>query len=148
MRPPRLGGNKKLGVFATRSPFRPNQICHSVVKLDRIENGVIHFSNHDILDQTPVLDIKPYIPEWDIFEDANSGWIKEDIPRLKVNFNLVEPLDKELKLLIQEVLCLAPQPRYQLSEDKDYAFKLKRHEIKVTYTPNQGFEVRKIIPLV
>ena len=147
VRPPRLGGNKRVGVFATRSPFRPNPICHSVVKLEKIEDGNIYFSNHDILDQTPVIDIKPYIPEWDVFNNANSGWVKKDIEELPVEFQFDKPLDNDLKSLIQELLKLGPQPRYKLNEKNSYGFKLSGHEIKATYTPNMGFIVTDIIPL-
>jgi tRNA-Thr(GGU) m(6)t(6)A37 methyltransferase TsaA len=74
VRPPRLGGNKKLGVFATRSPFRPNSIGLSLVKLERIEGTNLIVSGGDFLDQTPVIDIKPYLKEIESIPEATSGW--------------------------------------------------------------------------
>lgn len=148
VRPPRLGGNKRMGVFATRSPFRPNPICHSVVELEKIEKGVIYFRNHDILDETPVYDIKPYIPEWDIFPEANSGWVGNKITKTNVHFELDSIIDEELKLMLTELLCLYPQPSYQVEKIRDYAFKISNHEIKVTYDPDLGFIVRKTISLL
>ena len=148
VRPPRLGGNKKLGVFATRSPFRPNQICHSVVKLEEIADGKIFFSNHDILTGTEVFDIKPYIPEWDIVREANSGWLTPDENlACKVEFNESISIDKRLKSLIHELLRLTPQPRYKIDQKNDYAFKLKSHEIKASYDPNTGFFIDQVISL-
>ena len=65
------------GLFATRAPRRPNPIGMSVVQLDRIENGVLHVQNVDILDGTPLLDIKPYVPEFDSREDIRTGWLEQ-----------------------------------------------------------------------
>ena len=129
VRPPRLGGNKRIGVFATRSPFRPNPICHSVVELEKIENGRVYFKNHDILDQTPVFDLKPYIPEWDIFSNANSGWIEDKTAKINVHFELDSAIDEEIKVMLTELLCLSPQPSYQIEEIRDYAFKVNNHEM-------------------
>ena len=92
VRPPRLGGNRKTGVFATRSPFRPNPIGLSAVKLETVEQTgqgpVLHLSGVDILDATPVLDIKPYLPWADAIPDADGGFagIRPD-PRLQVVFS-------------------------------------------------------------
>ena len=91
VRPPRLGGAERVGVFATRSPFRPNPIGLTCVKLDRVEltveGPVIHVLGADLRDGTPILDIKPYIPFADCHEDATGGWI-EDAPwhELEVDF--------------------------------------------------------------
>ena len=70
--------NKPHGIFATRSPGRPNSIGISVVILDRIENNKLHVKNIDILDGSPVLDIKPYIPQFDVFENVESGWFPKN----------------------------------------------------------------------
>lgn len=91
IRPPRLGGKKKVGVLASRSPHRPNPIGLSAVKLDRIDfdgpKGVrIHVSGVDLLDGTPVLDIKPYIPFADSIPDAHAGWAAEPIAKFPVTF--------------------------------------------------------------
>ena len=93
VRPPRLGGNKRIGVFATRSPFRPNSMGLSCVKLDKIEftdefGPVLHVSGADLLDNTPIFDIKPYIPYADSKPDAVDGFLSSS-PReyLEVVFN-------------------------------------------------------------
>lgn len=65
------------GLFATRAPRRPNPIGLSVVRLDRIENGILHIQNADILDGTPLLDIKPYVPEFDSYGEIRTGWLEE-----------------------------------------------------------------------
>ena len=74
VRPPRLGGNRRLGVFASRSPFRPNPIGLSAVRLLRREGCVLHVADVDMLDDTPLLDIKPYVPEFDAHPSAKAGW--------------------------------------------------------------------------
>ena len=78
----RLGGNRRLGVFASRSPFRPNPIGMSVVRLEKVENNVVHIRDLDILDGTPLLDIKPYIPEFDLKEVDGKGWLENNIGKL------------------------------------------------------------------
>lgn len=69
--------NQPRGLFATRAPRRPNQVGLSVVQLDSIENGVLHIQNVDILDGTPLLDIKPYVPEFDSAADIRTGWLEQ-----------------------------------------------------------------------
>jgi tRNA-Thr(GGU) m(6)t(6)A37 methyltransferase TsaA len=126
IRPPRLGGNKKVGVLSSRSPHRPNPIGMSVVKLDRIEldhpDGVrLHVSGLDILDGSPVLDIKPYLPYADSIPNANSGWANDPIPKTEVRFteealNDIERRQTEqlnLKPMIIEMLELDPRPAFQ-----------------------------------
>ena len=123
VRPPRLGGNKRMGVFATRSPFRPNPIGLTSVKLLRVEetadNGlVLIVSGADLLDGTPIYDIKPYIPMADCIENAKGGYTEETAGhRLKVIF------PEELKSLLPEekqqaaIQCLADDPRPSYQED-------------------------------
>jgi len=118
--PPR--SEKKRGVFATRSPHRPNPIGLSVVRLDRIENCTIHISDLDILDSTPVLDIKPYLPYADAFVDASSGWLDARDPQPSWNVHIAplvseqlqwlarEGLDFDLGARITEALALGPKP--------------------------------------
>lgn len=122
---PRVEAGRRMGVFATRSPHRPNPIGMSAVKLDRIDlqaaSGIeIHLSGLDILDGTPVIDIKPYIPYADRIEEANSGWIKSDIRRFPVEFSaeslatLAGISDQEnLQGLITQMLELDPRPTSQ-----------------------------------
>ncbi|MBC7537884.1 MAG: tRNA (N6-threonylcarbamoyladenosine(37)-N6)-methyltransferase TrmO [Bacteriovorax sp.] len=123
VRPPRLGGNKKLGVFATRSPNRPNNIGLSLVKLLRIEGTDLIISGGDFLDQTPVFDIKPYLKEIESYPDARSGWTDDlVIKKLKVVFHCECVL--ELKVKITEVLSLDPRPRYHEDGYKQYGSRL------------------------
>ncbi len=142
VRPPRLGGNKRLGVFATRSPFRPNPIGMSAVKLEKVEikKGKIflHISGADLLDSTPILDIKPYIRESDIIKNAQDGWLKDKKhPRLSVSFSAKLKAffqnNMELKKLISEVIKQDPRPRYQENESEEsYAFRLEDYDVHFT----------------
>ena len=127
IRPPRLGGAKRMGSLASRSPHRPNPIGLSAVKLDRIEldapGGVeLYVSGVDVLDETPILDIKPYLPYADSIPGARSGGADEPIHRNEVVFSehALESLKKytteqfsELKPLITEMLALDPRPSFQ-----------------------------------
>ena len=127
IRPPRLGGTKKVGVLASRSPHRPNPIGLSAVKLEKIDfdapNGVaIHVSGVDVLDGTPVLDIKPYIAYADALSGTSSGWADAPILRTEVEFtlqaeNAIRSRDPDasrgLRLLIIEMLSLDPRPAFQ-----------------------------------
>ncbi len=131
VRPPRMGGNKKTGVFATRSPFRPNPIGLSAVKLERVEHTdsgpVLHLSGVDILDATPVLDIKPYIPWADAIFHANGGFAgTRPDPRLQVVFSLKAQRQCEkradripdLATLITQILKNDPRPGYHAGSTK------------------------------
>jgi tRNA-Thr(GGU) m(6)t(6)A37 methyltransferase TsaA len=123
---PRIEAGAKMGVFATRSPHRPNAIGMSAVRLDRIdlkaEGGIeIHISGVDILSGTPVLDIKPYVPFADRIETANSGWVHTDIRRYDVAFSS-EASEKlisfsrrhpRLRQLVEEMLAFDPRPTSQ-----------------------------------
>ena len=123
VRPPRLGGNKKLGVFATRSPNRPNNIGLSLVKLLRIEGSNLIISGGDFLDQTPVYDIKPYLKEIESHPEARSGWTDElSNTKLKVVFQC--ECHEDLKEKIIEVLSLDPRPRYHEDGYKQYGSRL------------------------
>ena len=131
VRPPRLGGNKKKGVFASRSPFRPNLIGMSILELDSIEekNGKVylHVNSPDMMDGTPILDIKPYIPDNDIKKNARHGWL-DNAPtdsKFPVTFSqrALDFLKKEkremLKDQIEAILCLDPRPPYYRMNPKD-----------------------------
>lgn len=125
VRPPRLGGNQKLGVFASRSPFRPNSMGLSVVKLEAVHaddpNGPwIEISGADLVDGTPILDIKPYIPYADSLPEAHSEWAATAPIQRPVSFSPEalaataqhrEP--ERLKAVIEEVLAQDPRPAYQ-----------------------------------
>jgi tRNA-Thr(GGU) m(6)t(6)A37 methyltransferase TsaA len=125
--PPRVDAPRKVGVFASRSPHRPNPIGMSAVKLEKIDydapGGIeIHLSGVDILDGTPVLDIKPYLPFADSIPTASSGWAGGEIPRYPVTFSpeCLQSLDEyskdrhpRLKELITEILEWDPRPTSQ-----------------------------------
>lgn len=144
VRPPRLGGNRQLGVFATRSPFRPNPIGLSSVRIDHIDYNavdapVIHVLGADLMDGTPIYDIKPYIPYTDAHPEARGGFTDtNEWHPLKV----IVP--KELKMLIPEqliqVLAQDPRPQYHNDPDriygmpfngKDVRFKVQGHTLTV-----------------
>ena len=148
-RPPRLGGNERMGLFATRSPYRPNQIGLSVVKLLEIkrENQQYHLliEGPDILDHTPVLDIKPYLPEIEAISDARSPW-KNDETQIEISF--AQEVDDflsskpELKEKIIELLSLDPRPRYQ-TEPQEYGISFENMNIRWSAAGNM-FQVIKI----
>ena len=128
VRPPRLGGNKRLGVFATRSPFRPNPIGLSCVYINKVEiddrrGPVITVSGADLMDGTPILDIKPYIKYCDSKPDARSGFV-EQTEWKKLRVELSEQLQAELTAEQQQaligVLELDPRPRVQDNPEKVY----------------------------
>jgi len=123
VRPPRLGGNKRLGVFATRSPQHPNKMGLSVVKLIKIENGSLLIEGGDFLDGTPVFDIKPYIKEIESIPEATSGWTSEaSNEKLEVVFDC--ECDEDLKQKIVQVLSLDPRPRFHEDGYKQYGSRL------------------------
>lgn len=133
VRPPVLGGNEKVGVFATRSPFRPNNIGLSSVRISRIEwetskGPVVHVKGADLMDDTPIYDIKPYVVYADCHPNAKSGFVDErKWERLEVNIpedvqsRLVKSgLSMEKINILKEVLAQDPRPHYQKNPDKIY----------------------------
>ena len=133
VRPPVLGGNEKVGVFATRSPFRPNNIGLSSVRLSSVEwessrGPVIHVKGADLMDGTPIYDIKPYVVYADCHPDARSGFVDErkwdklrvEIPDTVKTYLLSQGLtDTKLAVLV-EVLAQDPRPHYQKNPNKVY----------------------------
>lgn len=123
VRPPRLGGNVRKGVFATRSPFRPNSLGLSVVKLAGIDGFTITVTGADLMNGTPIYDIKPYLPYADSVPDASNGWsLAEHDGRLTVEFPeellRIIPEDKRQGLL--ETLAQDPRPQYQSAPGRVY----------------------------
>jgi len=156
VRPPRLGGNKKMGVLATRSTFRPNPIGISVVKLDNIEivnqDVILNISGLDLLDQTPIVDIKPYLPYCDSIADAHAGFAQtEPQPELSVIFSRqaqhslqnLENEYPELTLFIQQVLAQDPRPAYKQKafDTKIYGMNLYDLNIQWQMLDSQSIEV-------
>jgi len=122
VRPPRLGGNQAVGVFSTRATHRPNGIGQSVVRLERVEPGRLHLSGIDLLDGTPVLDIKPYVPYADAVADARNEMADAPPPLIPVDWQddaLAAArshglrLDEPLAALIEQCLAQDPRPAYQ-----------------------------------
>ena len=140
VRPPRLGGNQRVGVFASRSPFRPNPIGLSSVRLDRIEytddaGPVLYVRGADLVDGTPILDIKPYLPYGDSHPEAAGGFASEPArPTLTVEIPpaLLERLPPDRQEALREVLALDPRPRYQQDPERVYGFSFAGHEVKFT----------------
>ena len=137
VRPPRLGGNEKMGVFATRSPFRPNPLGLSSVKLESIEKDenaktVLIVSGADLIDKTPIYDIKPYIKFSDNHEDAISGFAddKKDY-RLKVEIptEFLKEFSDEQKQALYQILECDPRPAYH-TDLRQYGFCFCNKEIK------------------
>jgi tRNA-Thr(GGU) m(6)t(6)A37 methyltransferase TsaA len=138
VRPPRLGGNDRVGVFASRSTFRPNGLGLSLVKLDRIEfearDGMqpplIHVSGVDLIDGTPVYDVKPYLAYAESVTDARNGYAEGEIPRLSVAIEPMallefEAMDGRSQQVIREVLSLDARPAASPKEaDKIYGAEL------------------------
>ena len=121
VRPPRLGGNRRLGVFATRAPFRPNALGLSAVRLEAVEpdtprGPVLHVSGADLLDGTPIYDIKPYIPYADAIPEASGGFT-DRVDRLLLAVDcppdLLERVPPEKREALLAVLAQDPRPQYQ-----------------------------------
>lgn len=138
VRPPRLGGNTRLGVFATRSPFRPNPIGLSCVKLDSIElsshdGPLLHVSGADLMDGTPIYDIKPYIPYTDCLPEATSGFTETvDMHRLNVIIpsQLASKTNPRTLNALRGILALDPRPRYQDDPDREYGFDFDGYSVR------------------
>ena len=140
VRPPLLGGNTKMGVFATRSPFRPNGLGLSSVQLERIEwetneGPVIHVLGADLMDGTPIFDIKPYIAYADCHVGARRGFVdRTSITRLEVHipesFQAIFP--PENLQTLYEVLALDPRPHYQDDPHKVYGMPFMGRDVRFT----------------
>lgn len=134
VRPPVLGGNEKVGVFATRSPFRPNPLGLSSVKLESVdyEKVEIHVSGADLMDGTPIYDIKPYIPYADCHEGARGGFTDSNpIKRLKVEIpsSVASLFTPQQLSALRKVLELDPRPHYQNDPDKVYGMPFLGYDI-------------------
>lgn len=132
VRPPRLGGNIRKGVFATRSPFRPNPLGLTVVKLEKIEPGKLTVSGADLMDGTPILDIKPYLPYVDSIPEASNGWALATVEaQLEVRFpeELLTKIPKEKQAGLIEILSQDPRPQYQNSPEKIYTMAFAEFQI-------------------
>ena len=137
VRPPRLGGNKRVGVFATRSPFRPNPLGLSSVKLESIEitkneGTVLIVSGADLLDGTPIYDIKPYIAYSDCHTDAVSGFadpVREYHLNVVFCKDLLSLIDISKQNSLIKILEQDPRPSYQNDPDREYGMRFSDYEI-------------------
>ena len=153
VRPPRLGGNTRVGVFATRSPFRPNPVGLSCVKLEKIDftgNGPeITVSGVDMKDGTEIIDIKPYIPYTDCKPDALGSFAEEEKDyALTVDFpeNLLNIFPNEKREGILAVLADDPRPSYQNDENRIYGVSYAGFNVKFRVSENT-LTVTEVIPL-
>lgn len=150
VRPPRLGGNERRGVFATRSPFRPNSLGLSCVRLlsvdyDCPDAPVLIVSGADILDGTPVYDIKPYIPYADSVPAAKGGFAEEKKnEKLEVDYLCEVP--EALRGNLTELLSQDPRPHYSDDETRIYSFEFARHHIEFRGGAEK-ITVLKVVPL-
>ena len=143
VRPPRLGGNARLGVFATRSPFRPNPIALSCVKLLSVEQSsegpVLVVGGADLMDGTPIYDIKPYIPYADCHPEALGGFttnageylLEVDFPR-----ELLQKLPEDRRTAALQVLSHDPRPSYQNDPERIYGMGFGKHDIRFRVNGN------------
>ncbi len=138
VRPPRLGGNKRMGVFATRSPFRPNPLGLSSVRLLRVDvesdnAPVLYITGADLVDGTPIYDIKPYIPYADSHPDARGGFAQqapEKVLSVVIPDSLRQQLPDTMQATLQETISLDPRPHYQDDPQRIYSMSFDRWEVK------------------
>ena len=139
VRPPRLGGNQRLGVFATRSPFRPNALGLSCVRLLAVEDReglgkVLRVGGADLMDGTPIFDIKPYVPYADCKENATEGFAPDAGESLKVAYapGVASILPEDKLEALTAVLARDPRPRYQHDPERLYAMEFAGFTLRFT----------------
>jgi len=139
VRPPRLGGNTRVGVFASRSPFRPNQLGLSCVKLKKIqstaEGSVLVIEGADLMNGTPIYDIKPYIPYTDCIPEADGGFAEHEKNyslEVEIPPMLLEKIPESKRRPLQELLADDPRPAYQTDSKRVYGFFYADFEIQFT----------------
>mgnify|MGYP001282299302 FL=1 len=140
VRPPRLGGNRRMGVFATRSPFRPNALGLSSVRLDRVEldpalGPVLHVSGADLMDGTPIFDIKPYLPYTDSHPQAAGGFtdgLAHELLTVECSPALLEHIPADSREGLLGVLAGDPRPRYQEDPQRVYGLSFAGRNVKFT----------------
>lgn len=137
VRPPRLGGNERVGVFATRSPYRPNSLALSCVKLLRVEHkegkgDVLIVSGADLMNGTPIYDIKPYLPYADAIEGALGGFARDSGKTLAVvdENSVINKLPESKRAGLLEILARDPRPQYHDDKDRVYGMAFGGYEIK------------------
>lgn len=151
VRPPRLGGNTRIGVFATRSPFRPNHMGLSSVKIIGLEHTeqfgtVIRVAGADLMDGTPILDIKPYIPYCDSHPEAAGGFTDnagDFILKVEISPDLLAKFPEKKRSALIDLLSHDPRPSYQQDADRIYGLSFSGYNIR--FTVNDGVLVVKAI---
>ena len=156
VRPPRLGGNKSMGVFATRATHRPNGIGQSVVRLEGVQPGRLLLSGIDLLDGTPVLDIKPYVPYADCITDARNQMASEAPAGIAVQWSdaaLLQARGEALRLgeplveLIEQCLAQDPRPAYQVPvPERVYGVKFWDVQVRWHYPRPDVIRVMEVVP--
>lgn len=156
VRPPRLGGNQSMGVFATRATHRPNGIGQSVVKLEKVEAGRLWLSGIDLLDGTPVLDVKPYVPYADIVADASNHMAAAAPALIPVQWDdaaLVQAREHALRLaeplveLIEQCLAQDPRPAYQApAPERVYGAQFWDLDVRWHYPQAGLIRVLEVVP--
>lgn len=144
VKPPRLGGNMRMGVFATRSPFRPNPLGLSSVKLESIEyhpelGPILHVSGADLMDNTPIYDIKPYLPYTDSHPEANGGFaepVKDYALEVNVPEHLLSIIPAQHHEALMGVLAHDPRPSYHNDPERIYGFYFAGFNIRFTVQDN------------
>ena len=152
VRPPRLGGNQRLGVFATRSPFRPNAMGLSSVRLVSVEpqspeGPLLHVSGADLIDGTPIFGIKPYLPYTDAHPDARSGFAPE-APKASLTVDcsevLLQKIPEKLRHSLLDLLAYDPRPSYHHDSNRVYGMKFFEYNIQFIINDNAVLKVLKI----
>ncbi|KKN25501.1 hypothetical protein LCGC14_0884100 [marine sediment metagenome] len=147
VRPPRLGGNQKMGVFASRSPFRPNSLGLSVVRNEGLvqkgDHLALQISDHDLIDGTPILDIKPYLPFADSVPDAGLGWADTApterlevvfLPEAEAQLAVLSPEHyPDLKLLITDIVSYDPRPSFRRGRDEARIYGAHLYDLNVRF---------------
>ncbi|WP_213134433.1 tRNA (N6-threonylcarbamoyladenosine(37)-N6)-methyltransferase TrmO [Citrobacter sp. FP75] len=160
VRPPRLGGNARMGVFATRSTFRPNPVGMSLVELKGIvchkDNVILQLGSLDLVDGTPVVDIKPYLPFAEALPDATASYA-QDAPIAEMTVRFTPEVEQQLlmqekrypllKTFIGEVLAQDPRPAYRKGEETGKTYAVWLHDFNVRWrVTEEGFEVFALEP--
>lgn len=151
VRPPRLGGNERMGVFATRSPFRPNPIGLSCVKLEQVrqEEMILVVSGADLMDGTPIFDIKPYLPYADSHPEAIGGFansMPEAQLQVECRSELLEKLPSLQRRALLEVLSQDPRPSYQEDPERVYGMAFAGFDVRFRIAEN-CLTVLELLPL-
>ena len=149
VRPPRLGGNERVGVFASRSPNRPNPLGLSLVRLLEVESGRLRVAGVDAVDGTPVYDVKPYLPWSEAVPTATADWAPEPPPAAQEDSVLIPPalaaqLGPNATVLVRQLLRLQLQPAYHEAATRTYGMTVSGWNVRWRARPDGGVEVCEV----